>query len=72
MIYLGDLRDLLTLDEVAAALGMRRDSVLRAIKEGRLNSVRLGKRTITVRKQDLAAYIARHGTKKPPADPPRQ
>jgi len=45
--------------EVAAALGISERSVTRLIAEGALSAVKLGKRSIGIRREDLYAFIER-------------
>ena len=51
-------RELLTMDEVQACLGISKAYVYRLVKEGRLRSLRLGERgAIRVRGVDLDAFL---------------
>jgi excisionase family DNA binding protein len=55
--------------DVAAELGVSKDTVLRWIRDGKLPAARLGYRTLRIRRQDLDAFLRSPPATAPDSDP---
>jgi len=63
-----DSQKLLTVDQVAEILQVSRTTIYRRIKAGELPAVKLGRRQVRIRQEDLEAYIQAHRIGKEPAE----
>jgi len=57
-----DRKNMLSLNEAAAELGISRDTVRRLIADGRLLALRFAPRCIRIRRKDLEVFVERSVT----------
>ncbi len=60
--------EILTVEEVAAELKVRRETILRYVHAGELKAARLG-RVYRVRREDLDAFLQQRGAGGPATEP---